>query len=145
MRPLPTPRWWGLRWPKRNASMLSQNSRNRTFNAHTKIHLQPASFPFPSSRVQPYARIGPIPDAITEIKNNAAMLKVSPMIRAEFWTRHWHTVTEPRGVYTCEMYQWILQIAKMIYCTPSCHDKQYCREERWLEFIRWITLLANRK
>ena len=144
MRPLPTPRWWGLQWPKRNASVvLSQNSR-RLYNKHTKIHLQPASFPFPSSKVQPYARIGPVPATITAIKNNAAMLKACSMIRAESWTGYWHTViTESRGVYTCEMYQLILQISKRICCTPSCHDKQYCREEGCLEFIRWITLLGT--
>jgi len=114
---LPTRRWWGLRWPKHNAGVvLSQKSGNRTFNTPTKIHLQPASFPFPSSRVQPYARIGPSPGTIAEIKMSAAMLSACSMIRADFWTVYWHTVTEPRGVYTCEMYQSILQIVKSICC-----------------------------
>ena len=43
MPPLPTPRWWALRWP--TASVMLSQTGNRTINTPTKIHLQPASFP----------------------------------------------------------------------------------------------------
>ena len=113
-----------------------KNCANRSFNTPTKIHFQPASFPFPSRRVQPYARIGPIPAAIKAIKYRAAMLNARSMMRAGCRTVHWHTAIEPRGVYTCEMYRLILKIAERIRYIPSCYDKHDWREERSLAFIR---------
>ena len=128
---------------KHNAQ--NQNFGHRTLYKLTKIHLQPASFPLPPRRVQPYARIGPIAAAIKAIKYNEAMLEECSVIRENFWTVHWHTATEPRDVYTCEVYQLILQIliGKRFCCIPSRHDKQYWREDRCLDFIRWTTLLER--
>jgi len=80
----------------RNIMQAWCQTRNRTFKTPTKIHLQPGSFPLPSRRVQPYARIGPIPTAIEEIKVNAAILKARSMIQGEFKFRTVHRKHQAR-------------------------------------------------